>query len=63
MRLIPHSSQDNNTFALLYSQKSYGQIAFELGCSKATISRLAKKVNHDRENLKGSRPKKLTAVD
>jgi transposase len=53
MRSIPHSLQDNITCVLLHSQKSYGQIASELGCSKTSISRLAKKVNHDKENLKG----------
>jgi transposase len=63
MRSIPHFHQDNITSTLLHSQKSYGQIASELGCSKATISRLAKKVNHDKENLKGGRPKKLTIVN
>jgi transposase len=63
MRLISHSLQDNITSALLHSQKSYGQIASELGCTKATISRLAKNVNHDKENLKGDRPKKLTTTD
>jgi transposase len=55
--------QNNITSALLHSQKSYGQITSDLGCSKATISRLAKKVNPGRENLKGGRPKKLTIVD
>jgi transposase len=63
MKLILHSLQDNITFALLHSQKSYGQIASELGCSKATISRLAKKVNPNRENLKGGMPKQLSTVD
>jgi uncharacterized protein YdbL (DUF1318 family) len=63
MRLIPHSLQDNITSVLLHSQKSYGQIATKLGCSKATISRLAKKINPDRENPKGSMPKNLTTID
>jgi uncharacterized protein YerC len=63
MRSIPHSLQDNITCVLLHSQKSYGQIASELGCSKTSISRLAKKVNHDKENLKGGMPKKLTTAD
>jgi IS30 family transposase len=63
MRLITHFLQNNITSALLHSQKSYGQIAFELGCSKATISRLEKRVNHDKKNLKGGRSKKLIAVD
>jgi hypothetical protein len=63
MRLILHSLQDNITFALLHSQNFYGQIVSELGYNKATIFGLAKKVNPDRENLKGSRPKKLIAID
>jgi hypothetical protein len=63
MRLISHSFQDNITSALLHSQKSYGHLVFELGCSKATISRLAKKVNPDRKNPKGGKPKKLTTAD
>jgi transposase len=63
MRLISHSLQNNITSALLHSQKSYSQIASEFCCSKATISKLAKKVNHNRENLKGDMPKKLTAAD
>jgi transposase len=60
---IPHFLQDNITSALLHSQKSYGHIASELGYSKATISRLAKKINHDKENIKGGKPKKLTEAD
>jgi transposase-like protein len=63
MRLIPRSLQDNITSALLHSQKSYGQIASKLGCNKATISRLAKKINHDKENFQGSKSKKFTATD
>jgi uncharacterized protein YerC len=63
MKLILHSLQDNITSALLHSQKSYGQITSKLGCNKATISRLAKKVNPDKANVKGGRPKKLTIVD
>jgi transposase len=59
MRLISHSLQDNIISVLLHSQKSYGQIASELGYSKATIFRLVKKVHHDRENLKGARSKKI----
>jgi hypothetical protein len=62
MRLILHSLQDNITSTLLHSQKSYGQIAFEFRYCKATISRLAKNVNPDRENLKGGMPKKLTTT-
>ena len=63
MRLISHSLQDNITFALLHSQKSYGHITSKYGYNKTTISRLVKKVNPNRENLKGGRPKKLTKAD
>jgi transposase len=63
MRPIIHSPQDNITSVLLHFQKSYGHIASKLGCSKATISRLAKKVNPNNENLKGGRPKKLTPTN
>jgi IS30 family transposase len=49
MRPIPHSLRDNITSILFHSQKSYGQIASKLGCNKATISRLTKKVNLNRE--------------
>jgi hydroxypyruvate isomerase len=48
MRSIPHSLQVNINSALFHSQKSHGQIASELDCTKATISRLAKKINPDR---------------
>jgi hypothetical protein len=36
---------------------------YELGYNKGTISRLTKKVNLDRKNLKGGKPKKLIAID
>jgi hypothetical protein len=51
IRLIPHSLQDNITSILLQFQKPYGQIASKLGYSKAIISRLAKMVNLNMENL------------
>ena len=55
MKPIPRSLKDNITSALLHSQKSYGQIAFDLSCSKATVSRLAKKVNPIKENFEVGR--------
>ncbi|KAL0955392.1 hypothetical protein HGRIS_001639 [Hohenbuehelia grisea] len=51
------------TSALLNTNLSQAKIALKLGCSEATVSRVARQVVPDKENLVGGRPKKLTATD
>lgn len=63
MHSISKSLKADITSALLNSNLFQGQIASKLGCSKATVSRIAHEVVPNKENFVGGCPKKLTAAD